>query len=354
MNLLQKYKRLPNTHQLGIAAICFVVLLFILPSTIVFALSAVTAYKLIEKRTLKYTVVSILGVVTFFSGIVWIADDTSQPTVANNLIQQTQEQIHESTPQETVPTTTEQTFEDTRAPLENKEEKVTPEESVSAQESTSKPEVSNEQSAANAAYKVTNVVDGDTVKLNISGTVETIRLIGIDTPEIVHPSKPVECFGVEASNKAKAVLSGTSVSLETDSSQGTQDKYGRLLGYIILSDGTNFNKMMIEQGYAYEYTYATPYKYQSAFKAAEQTARASGAGLWAEGVCDEQSTTSDTTTTSTSNGNWYVSSHHTSKFYYCEESDGWQSLSERYLEIYDSEAALLADYPNHTLHESCQ
>ena len=363
-------------------ALCVVVLLFILPSTIVFALSAVAAYKLIEKRTLKYIVVSMLVVVTFFSGSVWIADNISQPPVATNPIEQMQEHNNESTPWETVPTTSEQMVEDTRAPFENfenKEETATLEASTSTQESTSEPEVSQEQNSTSATYKVVNVVDGDTVKLNVGGAVETIRLIGIDTPETVHPSKPVECFGVEASNKAKAVLSGTSVLLETDSSQGTQDKYGRLLGYIILPDGTNFNKMMIEQGYAYEYTHATPYKYQSAFKAAEKAARARGAGLWAEGVCDEQSAASDTATeqtvenkeekstpeestpkpsdttkTSASNGTWYVSSHYTSKFYYCEESDGWQSLSERYLEIYDSEAALLADYPNHTLHESCQ
>lgn len=50
---------------------------------------------------------------------------------------------------------------------------------------------------------------------------------------------------------------------------------------------------------------------------------------------------------------WYVSSHYSSKFYYCEKGD-WQGLSERYLQIYDSESALLASYPYHTLHESCQ
>lgn len=335
-------------------ALCVVVLLFMLPSTIVFALSAVAAYKLIEKRTLKYIIVSMLVVVTFFSGSVWIADNTSQPPVANNSIEQMQEHNNESTPWETVPTTSEQMVEDTWAPFENKEETATLEESTSTQESTPEPEVSQEQNSTSAIYKVVNVVDGDTVKLNVGGAVETIRLIGIDTPETVHPSKPVECFGVEASNKAKAVLSGKSVLLETDSSQGTQDKYGRLLGYIILSDGINFNQMMIEQGYAYEYTHATPYKYQSAFKAAEKAARARGAGLWAEGVCDKQSTTPDATTTSAPHDTWYVSSHHTSKFYYCEESDGWKSLSERNLKIYDSEAALLVDYPNHTLHESCQ
>jgi colicin import membrane protein len=51
---------------------------------------------------------------------------------------------------------------------------------------------------------------------------------------------------------------------------------------------------------------------------------------------------------------WYISSHWSSEYYYCEESDEWKGLSETYLRVYDSESALLADYPNHTLHESCQ
>jgi len=345
MNILEKYKALPSTHQLGIAAGLFIVLLFVLPSTIVFALGAIASYKLIDKRTWKYTAVGVLSVFSFFAGILWIADDT-QPTTVNAPVEQKQAQTNENTQQEAVSTTTEQSVTRAETSLENEQEEA-------PQESASELEVPQAQSTASATYSVADVVDGDTVKLNINGTVETIRLIGIDTPETVHPSKPVECFGIEASNKAKAVLTGKTVSLETDASQGTRDKYGRLLGYIILSDGTNFNKMMIEQGYAYEYTYSTPYKYQSAFKATEQAARASGAGLWAEGVCDEQSATPDATTT-TSSGKWYVSSHYSSKYYYCEESDGWKSLSEKYLEMYDSEADLLADFPNHTLHESCQ
>jgi micrococcal nuclease len=135
-------------------------------------------------------------------------------------------------------------------------------------------------------YTVVDVVDGDTVKLKIDGSTESVRLIGIDTPETVHPSKPVECFGKEASSKAKDVLSGEVVILETDKSQGVRDKYDRLLGYLILPDGTNFNKMMIEEGYAYEYTYSTPYKYQQEFQKAEKHARANKLGLWADGACD--------------------------------------------------------------------
>lgn len=141
----------------------------------------------------------------------------------------------------------------------------------------------------NSLYKIDRVVDGDTVKIYINNKLETVRLIGLDTPETVHPNKKVECFGVEASNKAKELLSNKWVVLEKDSSQGERDKYGRLLFYIFLEDGSLFNKWMIENGYGFEYTYNIPYLYQSDFKNAENFARENNLGLWASGVCENYS-----------------------------------------------------------------
>lgn len=143
-------------------------------------------------------------------------------------------------------------------------------------------------------YSVIKVVDGDTLSVNIDGTITTIRLIGINTPETVDPRKLVECFGTEASNKAKQLLSGQKIKVEKDPSQGERDKYGRLLAYIFLENGVHFNKYMIEEGYAYEYTYNLPYKYQSEFKQAEQSAQAQKRGLWADGVCSTENTTTET------------------------------------------------------------
>lgn len=134
-------------------------------------------------------------------------------------------------------------------------------------------------------YKVVKVIDGDTISININGKNEVVRLIGINSPETQDPRKPVECFGKEASEKAKEVLTGKSVKLENDPTQGDRDKYNRLLRYVFLENGTNFNKLMIEEGYAYEYTYNTPYKYQNEFKQAQKDAEANQKGLWAEGVC---------------------------------------------------------------------
>lgn len=133
--------------------------------------------------------------------------------------------------------------------------------------------------------KVVSVVDGDTIQVLIDDKKEVVRLIGMNSPELVDPRKPVECFGKEASDKAKQVLTGTTVSLEPDSTQSERDKYNRLLRYVWLENNTNFNKLMIAEGYAYEYTYDAPYKYQSEFKQAQREAEASKFGLWADNAC---------------------------------------------------------------------
>lgn len=134
-------------------------------------------------------------------------------------------------------------------------------------------------------YSVTKVIDGDTLVVEMNGKNVKIRLIGLDTPETVDPRKPVQCFGKEASDKAKEMLSGKRVRIEQDASQGEYDKYGRLLAYVYLPDGTLLNEYMIAEGYGHEYTYRLPYKYQKEFKAAQSRAQEEKKGLWADGVC---------------------------------------------------------------------
>lgn len=207
-------------------------------------------------------------------------------------------------------------------------------------------------------YSVTEVVDGDTIKINISGKTETLRLIGIDTPETVDPRKPVQCFGKEASNKAKELLSGKKVRIELDPTQGERDKYDRLLAYVYRDDGIFYNKHMIEQGYAHEYTYNTPYKYQTEFKAAQKSAQANQAGLWSPTTCNGDTTSSDSQTqtspaTTQSSGKFYTSSHYSAKYYYPESCDGWKSLSPSYLKSFDTLEALLASY-NRTKSPQCE
>ncbi len=136
-----------------------------------------------------------------------------------------------------------------------------------------------------AFYDITRVVDGDTVKISRNGKEETLRLIGMNTPETVDPRTTVECFGKEASNKAKELLSGKRVRLEFDEGEGALDKYQRTLAYIYTPDGVMFNEWMIRNGYAYEYTYDDAYKYQAGFKAAEKYARDNDLGLWSPKTC---------------------------------------------------------------------
>ncbi len=152
-------------------------------------------------------------------------------------------------------------------------------------------------------YKIITVVDGDTVKIYINNKLESIRMIGLDTPETVDPRKEVQCFGLEASKKAKEMLEGKSVILEKDESQGERDKYGRLLLYLYLEDGTFFNKWMIENGYGHEYTYNIPYKYQTEFKNAEKYARENKLGLWADDACVESASSDSINNDSQSNAN---------------------------------------------------
>lgn len=135
-------------------------------------------------------------------------------------------------------------------------------------------------------YLVNEVIDGDTIRIKNNESIETIRLIGINTPETKHPTKPQECFGNEASEKAKSILTNQYVELESDPTQSDKDIYDRLLRYVFLKDGTNFNKMMIEEGFAFEYTFEQPYKYQQEFKDAESEAKNNYKGLWSESTCN--------------------------------------------------------------------
>lgn len=135
-------------------------------------------------------------------------------------------------------------------------------------------------------FKVAKVIDGDTIKVVVNNKEETVRLIGIDTPEVVDPRKPVQCFGIEASNKAKEILQNRMVILESDAASGDADQYDRLLRYVFLEDGTNVNKLMIEEGYAHEYTYKdNQYKYRNEFIEKEKEARENKRGLWADNAC---------------------------------------------------------------------
>lgn len=121
---------------------------------------------------------------------------------------------------------------------------------------------------------VTRVVDGDTIVLDGN---EKVRLIGVDTTEIVHPSKPVEYFSKEASEFTRSIVEGKRVRLEFDWQR--TDKYGRTLAYVYLEGGMFVNLEIVRQGYGFAYT-KYPFKYMEEFREAERQARESNRGLW--------------------------------------------------------------------------
>jgi micrococcal nuclease len=130
---------------------------------------------------------------------------------------------------------------------------------------------------------VTSVVDGDTIVVRVGGGVEHVRLIGIDTPETVAPTKPVMCFGKEASAETTALLpAGTAVELVRDVEP--RDDYGRLLAYVYrAADGLFVNLRLAEDGLADALSIAPNTTHADAFRAAVAAARAARRGLW--GAC---------------------------------------------------------------------
>lgn len=141
------------------------------------------------------------------------------------------------------------------------------------------------RAASAERVRVADVVDGDTIKVVQAGQLVTVRLIGMDTPETVDPRKPVQCFGPQASARAKALLAGQEVWLAGDPTQSRHDIYRRELAYVWLPDGELYDWLMIRDGFAREYTYRTPYEYQRQFRAAEAAAQREHRGLWSAATC---------------------------------------------------------------------
>jgi micrococcal nuclease len=136
--------------------------------------------------------------------------------------------------------------------------------------------------AEDGAASIVRVVDGDTVRVQLGGREETVRLIGIDTPETVDPRSPVECFGEQASARTKALLpAGTGVRLVADVEP--RDRYDRLLAYVYRDDGTFVNLALVADGFASVLTYPPNVAHESEFTAAAAEARDEGRGLW--GAC---------------------------------------------------------------------
>jgi micrococcal nuclease len=131
--------------------------------------------------------------------------------------------------------------------------------------------------------QVLHIFDGDTFSVRIDGKVETVRVLGIDAPESGVKYTAKECYSTEATKRAVEILGGQEVKLVADPTQADRDKYQRLLRYVYLSDGRFFNKIMIEEGFAQEYTFEDKtYQFQAEFQESQAAARQNQSGLWGE------------------------------------------------------------------------
>lgn len=134
--------------------------------------------------------------------------------------------------------------------------------------------------------RVVDVVDGDTVVLDLAGTRETTRLLGIDTPEVHHPTRPVECWGAEASARlAELTPPGTLVRVERD--EEARDHYDRMLAYLFVTtadgDEVFVNEQLVADGAAVTLPIDPNDAYRHELASAEGAARGEGRGLW--GTC---------------------------------------------------------------------
>ena len=131
---------------------------------------------------------------------------------------------------------------------------------------------------SDSTFVVERVVDGDTVMIDFHGKSTRVRLIGVDTPETVHPRKPVECYGPEASTFTKNLLRGEHVFLRFGDER--RDRYDRLLAYVYRApDGLFVNLELVRQGYARAYL-RYPFEFAELFGEAQAKAVAVGKGVW--------------------------------------------------------------------------
>jgi micrococcal nuclease len=125
--------------------------------------------------------------------------------------------------------------------------------------------------------RVTQIVDGDTIDVELQGRRERVRYIGIDTPETKHPSRGVDPYGPEAAEANRRLVGERIVRLEFDVQP--RDQYGRLLAYVYVGE-VMVNAELVRQGYALLSTYPPNVKHEALFVRLQREAREAKRGLW--------------------------------------------------------------------------
>jgi micrococcal nuclease len=144
-----------------------------------------------------------------------------------------------------------------------------------------KPTGSGSGSTGSDDGRVTRVVDGDTIHVSMGGEDETVRYIGVDTPETVKPNTPVQCYGKKASSYNHKLVDGERVRLRFDAER--RDRYGRLLAYVYRRrDGLFVNDALVRNGYATTLTIPPNVAHEADFRVSQRRARDAQKGLWSE------------------------------------------------------------------------
>ncbi|HSW66442.1 MAG TPA: thermonuclease family protein [Bacillota bacterium] len=128
-------------------------------------------------------------------------------------------------------------------------------------------------------YSIDHFVDGDTIAVKMNDGTETIRMIGIDTPETHKPNAPVQCYGPAAAAYTKSLIGTNQVRLASDPKSTNRDRYNRLLRYVYLPGGKMVETELIKNGYGFAYT-SFPFTKSNEFVSAQEQAKSASKGLW--------------------------------------------------------------------------
>lgn len=235
-----------------------------------------------KKRSTLAKSLLITGAVLFVISLLLPGPSKEDSVSPNQQVKDKEEELEETNKQK-AEVNEDKLESETRKPEQQEEKEITQEQQPEVTDSVEngddkKSEVNEESDALLKTAQVTRVVDGDTVEIKWNGRIEDVRLLLVDTPETVHPSKPVQPYGPEASSFAKEILTGKQVQVEFDGPK--RDKYDRLLAYLWV-DGKMFNEMLLEEGLArLAYVYDPPYTHFDAYVKAQTKAVNSKKGIW--------------------------------------------------------------------------
>jgi endonuclease YncB( thermonuclease family) len=128
-------------------------------------------------------------------------------------------------------------------------------------------------------YAITRFTDGDTISVDMNGKSESVRMIGVDTPETHKPNAPVQCYGPAAAAYTKNLIGKNRVRLEADPTNQNRDRYNRLLRYVYMPDGRLVQAELIKNGYGFAYT-SFPFTKSEDFVTLQEQAKTQNKGLW--------------------------------------------------------------------------